>query len=142
MARGELNDIAAKVLAAHVVAGAVIAPLEHRPEGFDPVGVGHAVHILADTVLDGLMLERHPPIPAVIVCVDCRPLGSVIADKLLKRPGVRPAYHGGIHAVGLAVLGAHNDRLADTTPAGAELLVSVLVLLLAADASLIDFNRA
>ena len=38
---------------------ALVAPLEHRPERLDAVGVGHAVYVLANRVLDGLVV-RHP----------------------------------------------------------------------------------
>ena len=42
----KLRDVPIQMLRAHVMVGAVIAPLEHRPEGFHPVRVGLAAHIL------------------------------------------------------------------------------------------------
>ena len=45
---GKLPDIAVQVLGAHVVVGAVVAPLEHGPEGLDPVRVRLIPNVLAD----------------------------------------------------------------------------------------------
>ena len=77
------------MLPAHVVVGTVVAALEYRPEQFDSVGVSHAVHVLADSVLYRFVLERHSLISTVVVGVDCRSFRCLIADEALKRFGVR-----------------------------------------------------
>ena len=127
MATGELANVAVKVLLAHVVVGAVVAALEKRPKRLDPVGVSHPVHILANAVLHGFVLERHSLISTVVVGVDRRAFRCMIADETLKRLGVRVAHDGGAHVVRLAILGANNDRLADRAPSSLQLLVAVLV---------------
>lgn len=50
-----LVDVALQMLWRHLVEGSLVRPLDHRPEGFDAVGMRHVVHVLADRVLDRLM---------------------------------------------------------------------------------------
>ena len=74
MATGELIDVPLQVLLAHAVIGAVVAPLEHGPEGLNAVRVGLALDVLSDAVSDGTMFE----IQAIAGCNrrgrPCRPL--------------------------------------------------------------------
>ncbi len=142
MAAGKLANVAAQVLLAHVMIGAVVATLEHRPEAFDSVGVGHAVHMLADAVLHCFVLERHSLISAVAVCIDSRAGVGVFTDETLERLGVCAVYHGSTHAIGRPVLGANHCGLTDRATARAKLLVGVFVLFLAADVGFVNFDRA
>ena len=52
----ELHRVAVKMLEAHLVVNALVAALEHRPEGFDSVGMRLAVHVLFNAMPDGLMV--------------------------------------------------------------------------------------
>ncbi len=70
---GELVDIALQMLGRHLVIDAVIAPFQQRPEGFDAVRVCLSLYILADRMLDALMLVASPrksPVAAIVVGVD------------------------------------------------------------------------
>ena len=60
MAAGKLVDISLQVLLAHTVVSAVVAPLEHGPEGLNPVGVGLTLDVLPDAVTNGSVLEIQP----------------------------------------------------------------------------------
>ncbi len=40
VAPGELIDVALQMLVAHLVIDAIVRPFEHRPEAFNPVGMG------------------------------------------------------------------------------------------------------
>ena len=59
----ELADVAIKVLWRQLVVDALVRPLEHRPEGFDALGVRHPAHILPDRVVDGLVSRQAPGRP-------------------------------------------------------------------------------
>ena len=59
VASSKLSDIAVKVLLAKMMEGALISPLEHCPEAFDPVGVRLTSDILASRVIYGLVIEGH-----------------------------------------------------------------------------------
>ena len=104
--------------------------------------MSHAGHVLADAALHSFVLERHSLISAVVVGVDRRGFRCIIADEALKRFGVRSLNHSGTHTVGIAVLGANNDRLADRAPASLQFLVGVLVVLLSANEGLVHLDGA
>ena len=56
VAAGELVDVALQVLLAHLMVDSVVAALEHAPEALYAVRVGHLADVLADGVLDRLMV--------------------------------------------------------------------------------------
>ena len=58
MPPGEFVDVAAKVFGAHLVLGDVIAALEQRPEGLDPVGVRNPVDVFLGGVVDDLVVRE------------------------------------------------------------------------------------
>ena len=72
MPTGKLIDVALKVFLAHAVIGAVVAPLEHGPEGLYTVCVGLAFDVLADAVTDRGVVEVQPDpvVAAMVVRVD------------------------------------------------------------------------
>ena len=92
-------DVTVKMLRADLVEGSFVSALEHRPEGFDPVGVGHPVNILADAVLHSFMLERHSLISTVIVGVNRRAFGCMITDETLQCLGICFVNNTGCHHV-------------------------------------------
>ena len=83
MTSSEFLDVAAQVLRAHVMIGAVVSALEHRPERLDAVGMGLIADVLADGVLDGLMLEGQAVVALVVVGVNGRPGKRCGHDKAL-----------------------------------------------------------
>ena len=68
----EFVHVALQVLRGHLVVRPHIAALEHAPERLHAIGVGLAAHILADRVLDGLMLERQRLVGTGLVGIDRR----------------------------------------------------------------------
>ena len=45
------------MLGAPLVIGAVVAPVEHGPDGLAPIGMGVALYVLLDAVLDLIACE-------------------------------------------------------------------------------------
>src|SRR5437773_4832526 len=66
VSEAELVEVERQVVLAHLVVGAHHAALQERPERLDVVGVDVAAHVLARTVVDGLV--RHV-LPHVVVGV-------------------------------------------------------------------------
>ena len=85
MATRKLTDIAVYVLLADVVESAVVSPLQCGPKRLDTVGVHLIADILADAVLNSLVLEGKPAVALVIVGVDRRALPS-LPTSLRHRP--------------------------------------------------------
>ena len=61
------------MLRTDLVKRAVVRPLEHCPEGFNPVGMRLISYIFADAVIDSFMVVfGHPLVGGCIVRVDGR----------------------------------------------------------------------
>ena len=58
MSPDELRYVTLQVLLAHLVIGPLVTTLEHRPKALNAVGVDLFAHVLADTVIDRLMVRQ------------------------------------------------------------------------------------
>ena len=133
------------MLRADLVEGALVSAFQHRPERLDPVGVGHAVDVLADAVLHGFVLERHSLISTVIVGVNRRAFGCMITDETLQCLGICFVNNTGRHHVAVTVFHTNHGGLADCAAPGARQLFALClahILALAAEIGLIDLYRA
>ena len=79
---GKLGDVAPQVLAAEMVKGTDIAPLDHAPERVDALGAHLAPDVFPNAVLDGFVVGE-ALITAMFVRVDGRVRRSVVLDKAL-----------------------------------------------------------
>ena len=62
-----------------------MSPLEHGPEALDSIGVRHAIHVLADGVIDRLMLELgHSVVGSGFIRVEDRTRLDVLPDEALE----------------------------------------------------------
>lgn len=138
---GELGHVALDVLLADVVVGAVVTPLEIGPETLDSVGVDLAPDILAFGVIDAAVdvsVFRQVGVKGAGVGVNGRALFDILADKASDFRFV------GIHDLRSDLAASLNnaDNGDFVGRSGAGLFVGVLVVFLAADISLVDFDRA
>ena len=119
----KLIDIPLKVLRADLVEGALVSAFQHLPEGLHAVRVSLTVHILADRVIDGLVLEvaAQPDLALLLVGIDRRARFGVLADEASQRLAGRVGNDLGPNLVGLAILDADNRRLARHAAPGASL---------------------
>ena len=120
---------------------AFVRPLEHRPEGLDPVRVRLSFYVLGNGMADRLVV-RQARVSAVVVGIHLRARLGPISDEVLERIAVRARNYGGAHAVGRAVLRAHDGSFADRPATSVQFLASVFVLLFAAEIGFVDFDRA
>lgn len=140
---GELIHVPSEVLYADVVVHPVNSPLEDRPDALYTVRGHVPVRIDTPTMVDGRtpVVALQGGVGGMFVGVD-RGLGPyVLPNNLADR---LPLNIGNRHSLDSAVLLPHSyhGSLADSATTFVELLVGVLVLLLAANESLIDFHNA
>ena len=141
MFAGELVYVPLQMLRRKLVKRAFVGPLEHRPEGLDPIRVRLSFYVLGNGMADRLMV-RQASVAAVVVGIHLRARLGPISDEVLGRIAVRARNYGGTHAVGRAVLRAHDGSFADRPATSVQLLASVFVLLFAAEIGFVDFDRA
>ena len=139
----EFGDVALQMLRTDLVEGAFVRPLEHAPERLYAVGMGHAIHVLADRVIDRLMLELgHPVVCSGFIRVEDRTRLDVLPDEALEGLAVRGADHLGPDFVALPVLHANNRRLSNRSPAHEFLALGLAhVPALPADIGFVNLNR-
>src|SRR5208282_1230386 len=143
--KGELVQIAAKMLAAHAVVNAVVAAFQDCPDALNRVRVGRASRILASRVIDRIVTVEQPVQPGehqVLISIELRPEFDVVMDAL--RCLLQTAlWHRGRESSACAALPhSQNGSLAHGAAPSLELLVLVLVALLAADEALVQFHDA
>ena len=117
MLAGKLGDVALQMLRTDLVESPVMRPFEHGPEGFHAVRVSLPANVLADRVVDGLVVvvPRQPLVRRRLVRVDGRAGLGVLADEALQGFAIHALDDLGPNLVGLAIL--HADH---RTQAGAE----------------------
>lgn len=140
----ELAHVAVKMLFADRVERAVDSAFEEGPNRLNAVGRHAIADVLAERVIDGFVLIVEMPQPVVaaaLVSVDGRPRLDAIEDLEFERR-LRDVRH--CRRLGATAAFAHSKQgsLARATVAARLSLVSVLVGLLAADETLIDFDDA
>ena len=131
-----------KVLRTDLVKRPVEGSLYHGPQGLDPVGVGHAVDVLGNRVLDGFVGIGNALIGGCIVCVyhGVR-VGHVVHEALQRGPV------GGFNdlrcdLVGGTALGPYNRRHVDGTATLKPLALRIrLVLALSTHVCFVKLNR-
>ena len=136
----ELPEVAGQVLMAHVVIDAVVSPLEERPMGLDAVGVDISPDIFVGMVADRKMGAVNADVSRSFIGIyDGRCEGSGCHERMEGGPVGGHNDRGG-DLVGLAVLDAGDDALADATSAFSELLVEMLVWFSSADKGFISLD--
>ena len=141
MFAGELVYVPLQMLRRKLVKRAFVRPLEHRPEGLDPVRVRLSFYVLGNGVAYRLVV-RQARVATVVVGIHLRARLGPISGEVLERIAVRARNYGGTHAVGRAVLRAHDGSFADRPATSVQLLASVFVLLFATEIGFVDFDRA
>ena len=127
----ELPEVAWEVLHRDLLVRAVIAALEHGPEGFDSVRMHGAPHVFA-----GLVLHRFVLVPLqtlvrrMLVGMHGGPRRGVHRHELVQDP------------LSAAVAGSDHGGLADGAAPGPQFLGGVLGAFLAAEIGLVDFDRS
>ncbi len=131
-------NVAVKVLGAHVVVDADVAPLEQRPEAFDAVCVRHVPHVLPDAVvdLDVIIGPLQAVVGAEAIGDDRCASTHVLTDEALDRGALDVLNSLGTD---FAMEGAEPDNrcLANGTTTRFEFLIAVLVAFFAADVRLV-----
>lgn len=136
--------IASNMLGADVVEGAVNAPLENGPNGFDAVSGGNSPRVFASGMIDGFMLEKQPvkirehnP----VIGIELRPKFNVVVN--LSCDGLHSALiHRGKDGASVTFTHSKHSSFADSTATSFQLFVLMLVPFLAADETLIKFHDA
>ncbi len=145
MLAGELMDVAVKMLRADLVERALVRPLQYAPEALDPVDVRHPVDVLADAVIDRLVIELgHPLVGSRLVRVEGGPRLDVLADEALEGLAVRVLDHLGADLTAVAILHTDHGGLADHAAARTRQLFPLgerHVLAFAADVGLVNLGR-
>ena len=129
MLASELGNVPLQVLRADLVEGAFVGAFQHRPEGLDAVRVRHAVNILADRVLDALVVVPRFKniVDRRIVRVDLRAVLRVGRDKPRRVRDVGSGNVTGPDFVGLAVFHADHGSLAVSAAPGASQFLPLAV---------------
>ena len=119
----------------------MVSPFQHCPKRLNAVRVGHAVYVLIDAVLVGLVGIRDAPGRLMFVGVDRRIVSGPVYRETVQSVAVRTGDDASGDLVGLTVSGSGNDRLADGTAANVQPLAGVFVAFLTAYERFINFNR-
>ena len=105
-----------KMLWAHLVERAVMRPLQHGPEGLDPVGMGLAPDVFGDGMPNRLVCPADALVRLRVVGMDLGVVLGVLLDEILKYLGIGPGDDLGPDLVGRPVLHADHRRLPDRAP--------------------------
>ena len=136
----ELCRVPPQMFDADVMVNPVKTPFEQGPMALYPVGRSLLPDVLARRMLDRLMRPGQPLICSGFVGVDCRSFNCVAHHKVLERLFVHPLHDLGVDPACRPVSNSRDRCLADGSPPGVQFPVSVLVGLLTANISLIDFD--
>ena len=117
MLAGKLLNVPIELFRADLMERSLMRSLEHRPEAFNAVGVGHAAHVFADRVQNRLMLTVHALIGRCAIGKHLGIFCRVVLDKILKRVGIRGLDHLGYDFITVPVLNADNGGFASHAPA-------------------------
>ena len=112
MFSSKLLNVPIKVLRADLVERAFVGALQHRPERFDPVDMGHPVHEFRHRVLDRFVIWKMG-IGGGVIGVDCRAIGDVIQHEALQSLCVGVSDHLRRNLIARPILRAYDSRLAN-----------------------------
>ena len=143
-AEGELVNVPIQMLRAYLMINAVDSALHDCPHGFDAVGAHLAAHVFASAVIHGIVFETgriHVFVSAVVVGIQRRSGRDVVVYLLLQAGGIGSRNGIGDRAA-IAFTHSNDSGLTDGAATSIQLLTGVLVLFLATDIGLIDFNDA
>ncbi len=120
----------------------LMSALQHRPERLDAVGMGHAVHVLADRVLDAFMRVRNALVGYGVIGIDNRVRLGIFGHEALQRFSVGVLDHLGVNLVRGAVLRADYRHHVHRAAARRRLALGVRhVLALPANIGFVKFDR-
>lgn len=137
-------SIAANVLRADVVEGAVNSPLENSPNGFNAVSGSHSPRVFASGMIDGFMLEKQSVKireHKAVIGIELRSKFDVVVN--LGCDGLHGAFiHRGKDGATVTFAHSKHSSFADSTTSSFQLFVLMLVPFLAADETLVKFHDA
>ena len=113
----EFRDVALKMLWRDFMECSFMRPLEHRPEGFYPVGMCHAVNVLPNRMPDAFVVPVHPLIGVGVIGIDRRVRLGILFNKILERIGIGFGNYLGPNFIRRPVLNPDYRRFADRSPA-------------------------
>ena len=136
----ELVDVPLEMLGADLVEGSRVGPLEHGPEALHAVSVRHSPDVLADRVLDRLVI-RQVVVGQGVVGVDAGSGFDVLYDELGDRLACGVWDHAGGDLIAGPVLDSGDSGFPNGSPSSQSLpLLVAHVLPLAAEVALIRFD--
>jgi len=141
----ELRNIQRHIFGADLVEAADNATLEDRPEAFNRVRVDRANNVLAVAVLHGEVREILPEVAvsaALIGSQQTNLIGNSLSDETLYGLASDVPQDARHHVALAAYRADHRDFAGASAATSAAALIPMLVLVLAADPSLIDLDDA
>ena len=142
MLASKLGDVTLQMFRADLMEGSLMGALQHRPEGFDAIGVRHAVNVLGDRVLDAFMRVGDALVSRCVVGVNHGVRLGILGHKVLQGILVGVLDYAGVDLVRRPVFRAnHRRHVHRATPGGFSPLGVRLVFALSAEITFVKLDR-